>query len=247
MRQRALFLRIRKLFLALSGIVCLAACEVGSTTDRQVQSPPQPPHTYTTNFPLNEDPISENKVWINGGDTGLDWTNIQTRNGLAFGTQTGSWAYNDSIAVLDGSWGPNQSVTATVHTVNQQGENVIEEVEILLRFMISPHSARGYEINFRTVSSQASYSEVVRWNGPLGDFTYLSKNKGLEFGITNGTTVKASIIGNVIRVFINGVQRIQVTDNSVVDGNPGIGFFLANAHGVNGDFGFTSYAASDSQ
>jgi hypothetical protein len=164
---------------------------------------------------------------------------------LAFGTQTASGKFNDSIAVLGGPWRADQTVTATVHTVNQQAGKVFEEVEILLRFQITAHSARGYEINFRALNSGDSYSEVVRWNGPLGNFTYLVKNGGPKFGITDGSVVKASIIGNVIAVYINDVQVSQVVDNAYTDGSPGMGFFLMGARDTNSDYGFTSYTATD--
>ena len=69
-------------------------------------------------------------MWANGGVTGLDWMNVRTVPGLAFGTQAGNTLppYNDSIAVLAGPWGANQTVTATVHAVNQQGPPAFEEV-----------------------------------------------------------------------------------------------------------------------
>src|SRR5208337_935597 len=75
-------------------------------------------NSYTTNFPLTENPISEGGRWINGGTVGLDWTNVRTTPGLAFGTELStSTNDDDSAAVLSGTWGPNQTVTAAVHMV----------------------------------------------------------------------------------------------------------------------------------
>jgi hypothetical protein len=34
--------------------------------------------SYSTTFPLTENPISEGGSWTNGGATGLDWANVQT-------------------------------------------------------------------------------------------------------------------------------------------------------------------------
>ena len=45
--------------------------------------------TYTTNFPLTENPISEAGNWINGGTVGLDWTNVSTTPGLASAASRG--------------------------------------------------------------------------------------------------------------------------------------------------------------
>ena len=37
-------------------------------------------------------------------DDGVDWHNIRTTTGLAFGTQDGTTNYNDSVAILNGTW-----------------------------------------------------------------------------------------------------------------------------------------------
>jgi hypothetical protein len=41
------------------------------------------------------------------------------------------------------------------------------------------------------------------------------------------------------------MHKLQTTDRSYRMGNPGIGAFLQNTTGVNGDYGFTSFTASD--
>src|SRR5262249_21110591 len=99
---------------------------------------------YATSFPLNENPISESGLWLNGKTDGLDWANIRTTPGLAFGTETGSGGYDDSTAVLKGTWGPNQSAKATVHIGARAGGGTFKEVEIRLRSTISAHSCTGY-------------------------------------------------------------------------------------------------------
>src|SRR6266446_8723499 len=126
----------------------------------------QTSHTYTTNFPLTENPISEGGNWINGGALGLDWANVRTTSGLAFGTESGFGGYDDSTAVLTGTWNADQMAQAVVHSVNQNG-NVFEEVELRLRTTITDHSITGYEFNFRALSSGDTYVQIVRWNGPF--------------------------------------------------------------------------------
>ena len=54
-------------------------------------------NTYTTNFPLTENPISENSNWINGAAIGLDWNNVQTNVGFAFGSQLGTDGGNAEV------------------------------------------------------------------------------------------------------------------------------------------------------
>ena len=208
-------------------------------------------HTYTTKFPLTENPIFEDGKWTNGRTDGLDWANVRTIPGLAFGTEIGGsrpepQKYDDSTALLAGNWGPNQAVQATVYSVNQnQNDTVWEEVELRLRSSLSPHRATGYEVMFRCSKIPKAYCNIARWDGPLGKFTYLKNAGGSRYGVANGDVVKATMIGNVITVYINGLQMLQTTDNTFKSGNPGMGFFIDRATGVNGDFGFSSFMATD--
>lgn len=197
--------------------------------------------TYTTHFPLTENPISENANWTNGKANGFDWADIRTIPGLAFGTEVGTIKYDDSTALLTGRWGPNQTVRSTVYSVNPQTNTKIwEEVEIRLRSSISTHTNTGYEVLFELPPH--NFCQVVRWNGPLGDWTSLGY---LGSGVHNGDVVKAMIVGNVITVYVNGVSQGQVTDSTYASGNPGMGFYLEGTTGVNRDYGFTSYSTTD--
>jgi hypothetical protein len=52
----------------------------------------------------------------------------------------------------------------------------------------------------------------------------------------------------LITVWVNGVEKAQVKDDTFKTGNPGIGEFLAcgkggSGFGSNPDFGFTSFTA----
>ncbi len=206
---------------------------------------------YRTDFPRAENPLSEDGQWYNGQADGLDWADVRTTPGFAFGTEIGGsrpdpQKYDDSTALLKGTWGPNQTVQATVHSVNQnQDGKVWEEVELRLRSSISPHRCMGYEIMFRCAKTPQAYCNIARWEGPLGKFTFVKQMGGSKYGVKNGDMVKATIIGNVITVYINGVQMFQVTDDKFTSGNPGMGFFIDGATGVNGDFGFSSFMATD--
>jgi len=205
--------------------------------------------TYTTDFRTAQNPISEGGEWANGQTDGLDWTNVQTASGFAFGTELGGHRrppgmYDDSTALLTGTWGPDQTAQATVRIVNPN-EKIYEEVELRLRSTLSPHRATGYEILFRAAKSANAYCEIVRWNGPLGDFTYLGRTKGPPCGVATGDVAKATIRGSVITAYINGTQVVQATDTTYPNGNPGIGFYLEGATGVNADYGFTTFTATD--
>jgi hypothetical protein len=201
---------------------------------------PQAPRTYATTFPLTENPISEGARWMNGKASGLDWADIRTKPGFAFGTESGSSGYDDATALLAGEWGPDQTVEAKVHSVNPQAnDKVWEEVEVRLRSSLSAHRCTGYEILFELPPH--NFCQVVRWNGKLGDWTSLGY---LGKGVHDGDTVKATITGPVIEVFVNGVSQGKVKDTTYTTGSPGMGFYLAGASGVNGDYGFTRLTAT---
>ena len=220
-----------------------AANNSASTTSINASTGTTSQRPYVTNFSATENPISEGGNWINGLAVGVDWGDVAIASGLAFGTNSGSYA--DPTAILAGSWGPDQMAQATVYSVNQT-DGVFEEVELRLRSAISAHSNTGYEINFRCSKTNNAYSQIVRWNGPLGNFTYLWAQDGSQYGVKTGDVVKATIIGNVITVYINGTKIASVTDNTYKTGNPGMGFYLNQGNGRSKDYGFTSFTASDS-
>jgi hypothetical protein len=247
----------RKLVVELAAISLGAILWLWPLADGSVNRLPAAPaparlhRPYSTNFPRAENPLSEGGKWLNGQTDGLDWTNARTIPGLVFGTEIGGHRpdpeeYDDSTALLKGTWGPNQTAQATVHAVNpNQDDTVWEEVELRLRSSLSPHNCTGYEIMFRCSKIPQAYCNIARWEGPLGKFTYLKKSEGSKYGVKNGDVVKASMIGNVLTVYINGQQMVQVTDNKFTSGNPGIGFFLSGATSVMGDYGFSSFQATD--
>jgi hypothetical protein len=197
-----------------------------------------PTRSYSTRFRLDEDPISEGGRWLNGGSDGLDWFNVVTRNGIAHGTASRG-EYTDPTALLAGTWGKDQKVKARVFSRNPT-EKYYQEVEIRLRSSLSPRRCTGYEVFWRCLKTPNAYVEIVRWNGKVGDWTSLKKLSGARYGVKDGDLVEATIVGNVIKGFINGVEVISVTDDSFKDGSPGMGFNYGVGE-TNGDFGFTLY------
>ena len=206
--------------------------------------------SYATKFPLTENPISEGGRWINGQTAGLDWTNVQTTPRLAFGTMPGDagypYQYADSTAVLKGKWGANQTVRAIVSVPDPSGASgVFEEVELRVRTTIEAHRITGYEINC-SVNTSDPYLQVVKWNGPLADFTLLD---GRETGCANGDVLKATVTGansSIVTVYKNGSQILTVVDSDdpFTSGSPGIGFFLQGDTGLNAGYGFREFRAS---
>ena len=198
--------------------------------------------SYRTSFGLDEDPISEGGIWLNGGKDGLDWPNVVTRNGLAHGAastvvytpaldatsprdQYGhpSALYDDPTAILAGEWGRNQYAKARVFSRNQT-EECFQEVEIRLRSTITPHACTGYEVFWSCRKTEKAYASIARWNGKQQDWTELGLLRGPQFGVEDGDLVEATIVDNVIRSYINGVEVMSVTDDTFDSGSPGIGF-----------------------
>src|ERR1700747_86690 len=110
--------------------------------------------TYSTTFPATENPISEGGHWTSGSAAGTCgghpcYYDIRTtggKPGYAFGTMPSPPpGADDSTAILTGTWGLNQTVTATVHIPNYTAG----ELEIRLRSSLYPGGlSYGYEVNF---------------------------------------------------------------------------------------------------
>ena len=209
---------------------------------------------YTTNVPATENPVWESGNWLNGQADGLDWTNVRTTPGLAFGTEVaaadfGSSLLDDSTALLTGAWGPDQTVTATVYVnpTNQQAGLIYNEVEIRLRSSISGHFCDGYEVMFSMRNDNSCYVTIAKWNGALGSYGAWDGVTGSQYILHTGDVVKASAIGQTITAYINGVQVYQITDNVFTSGKPGIGFYKQGTSPAtaNSDYGFKNIVVSD--
>jgi hypothetical protein len=214
--------------------------------------------SYSTDFELDESPISEDGMWLNGLADGIDWADVVTKNGVAYGGPTrmdvaeqraeqGNLEddgevvgdYDDPTAVLAGEWGRNQHGKGRVYSKNPT-EEYFQEVQIRLRHTMRPNWCSGYEIFFRCLKTETGYAEIVRWNGKVGDWTSLQRHQGAEFGVEDGDLIEATIEGNVIRGFINGVEVISVVDDAIESGAPGIGFNFGVGDTA-ADHGFTHF------
>jgi hypothetical protein len=198
--------------------------------------------TYETNFPMAEESLSEKQNWIGGRTVGLEWSDMQTVPGRAYGVTLGPGDFRDPTALVSGVWGPDQTAEATVYSVDQS-DTIYEEVELRLRSNLSAHSCTGYEIDFRVTSSSGAYLAIVRWNGPYADFTYLVTYRGARYGVSNGDVIKASIVGNTISVYKNGVQIGSARDDTFKTGAPGIG--TDGPIGKYSNWGLSSFKAHD--
>lgn len=229
--------------------------------------------TYSSeSFPLTENPVFQNGIWVLGGADGLDRNNMQTTGGRICGTQSGnSGLYDDSLAILGrmGGWSPDTFVKTRVHSVNQQTGSCFCELEHLHRFTITANQCKGYEVNFRANHDGSQYIGIVIWLGPLGivgnqssidaAFAQIGSNDtgpGIFDGDDLLTTCQTRSAGVVITAFIdhhdgNGfVQASQRTDTAFtyLNGNPGVGHWL-HLNGATGvsvtDYSFDSVRAGN--
>lgn len=220
----------------------------------------EPVRSYVTRFVSDEEPLSEDGAWDNGRTDGIDWADVLTNDGVAFGAPTRMAAperrveqgnldspgqdllpegdYDDPTALLRGQWGSVQHLKATVFSKNPT-ERYFQEVELRLRSTMAPHRCTGYEVFWRCLKTDAGYTEIARWNGNVGDFTSLVKLSGPEYGVEQGDTIEAIVAGNIIKGFVNGVEVISATDDTFDRGSPGIGFNFGVGD-TNVDHGLTS-------
>jgi hypothetical protein len=104
--------------------------------------------------------------------------------------------------------------------------------------------------DYRVTSDGSQYIGIVRWNGALNDFSYLTRESCTTGGpgLHNGVAVMATAIGSTLTSYINGTKYCQATDSNYTGGSPGMGF--RNWRGTLGDdrnYGFTNFMASDGQ
>lgn len=197
----------------------------------------QPPeYLYSSNFTATEKPISQNGKWISGG-AGIAWSDVQTAPGLIFGVSLPT-KYADPTAILSGDWNTNQTARGVVH-IGTTPTKCCHEVELRLRTTITPHLITGYEVICSIVPDHP-YIQVVRWNGKLDDFEYLSKE--VWYTCKNGDVLTAKVIGDTFTVALNGKQVLTTTDDRFKSGSPGVGFY----DDVDNDwanFGFSEFNA----
>ena len=242
MRSHTTSLRMHVACWPVAVLVVLSICGCGDrggvdSTPPTVTAGALSTRTYKTNFDLTENPISEGGVWRRASNV---WTNVRTDNGMAFGTNGIANTYDDSYALLSG-FGSDQQAEAVAFRSPTLKSGITHEIELLLRFSDDANNVRGYECLF----SYDGGVQIVRWNGALGNFTVLptSGAGNLRRGLVSGDVIKATIVGNVISAYINGVLRAQAIDSTFASGQPGIGFFTRPS-GNSENFGMTSYTAS---
>jgi hypothetical protein len=181
----------------------------------------------------------------------VKWQDVRCTPGHAFGVGSSpAPPYNDPTAVLSGTWGPTQTVEATV--IVPASPSGSQEVELRLLTQVTPNRIVGYEVLFSVTSN--NYVDIERWGGGtnLSDFTSLVPGGFVKSPrpLVTGNRIKATVTSaGLISAYIDygsGYQLIvQGTDTTYTSGAPGMGFFQSNSTGSMSDFGLSSFSASD--
>ena len=217
--------------------------------------------TYSTNFPLTENPISEGGNWVAGQSAGNNlWGDIQTNGTIAFGVSLPT-AYGDPTGILTGPWGPDQTAQAVVRVSQVPFGTRCHEVELRLRTTINPvdHTITGYEIFCSVMPPPFAYCSIGTWGGPNGIFwarkhTLQRLRQGWRRpqGRRDGHEPRydhrlhqrqPSHVGPGQRAVL-GQKRADHL-GPWTTGSPGIGFFDDNGDRRWRDFGFSSFSAHD--
>jgi hypothetical protein len=229
--------------------------------------PPPPSISYSTNFDLTENPISEGQRWISGTTTPNE-SAMRTSSGWAFGTQTGHeqqdlGLYNDSHAFLaDTRYQANQTASGKIR---YSGANIAQggsiEAEMLLRMSIGPLQTGlqygdtreyGYEINMG-MGTFGTYIQIGRWKRTNLFDSMKSGSALTSLGIHDGDVfaAQATQSGGVltIKVTLNGQVIATATDDPSwlpAIGTPGIGQYRHDIGGtlVPTDYCLTSFTGS---
>jgi hypothetical protein len=170
---------------------------------------------------------------------------VRTTGGNAVPAANVGTHYDDCYAHITGfENSPNQQVDVTIY----KGSASAGETEILLRVTDTPTTVSCYECLFNVGGGIA----IVRWNGPVDDFTYLNTSPVFDpvnsATIVDGDKLRATIVGSTINFYFishstgTPVLMISATDSQLTTGNPGIGFFQRSPGSL--DYGFADFSAT---
>jgi hypothetical protein len=193
-----------------------------------------------------------------GGSTagGNLWGNVQTTAGFVFGVSEPT-QFGDPTGLLTGTWGPTQTVQATVKIITTPTGSCCHEAEVRLRNTISANRITGYEV-YCSVMPSDPYCHIASWGGPNGAWVNM-ENSSPSIYLKNGDVLKGTVTGTnpaTITMFINGSQVLSVQDSGTftfsdgrrygpwTSGSPGLGFYDQTDNNWN-RFGFSSFTASD--
>ena len=195
-------------------------------------------HSYSTTFPIDEDPISENGAW---SAIASPWLRVRSVGGIAKAAAyvTG---YNDNYAIL-ADFGPDVEITATVYVA---GGPPFGEILLLARMAHTATTLRGYEFLYDGDGN----IQLVRWNGGFGDFTPIGGEGSSPGPLADNDQIRMRVVGDTITAFhrrppADWVQIGQIADATFADGQPGLGFFVRDEGQTIDAIGIHEYSATE--
>lgn len=196
------------------------------------------PHAYATDFPLDEDPISEGGAW---SAIASPWLRVRTIGGVAKADDY-VYGYDDNYAILSG-FGPDVEITATVYIA---GSAPYGEILLLARMAETETTLRGYEFLYDGDGSV----QLMRWNGPNSDFSPIGGEGTSPGPLQDEDQIRMRIVGDTITIFHrrspdDWVQIGETTDPTFADGQPGFGFFVRNEGQSIDDVGLRDYSVTE--
>jgi hypothetical protein len=190
---------------------------------------------FSTSFTTSENPISEGGAWAH--NTANPWQKVQTTGANAIAAAY-TELFDDAYAFLANWSGDNYEVIATVYWPGGGAG----ELELLLRLSDSATQVKAYECLYNVGGSW----QIVRWNGPLGDYTVIHQGGTVPGGGSDGNQIRATIVGSTITMYwraspTNSWTTLgSVIDSVLSSGKPGIAIYVHAADGNRQSVGFQS-------
>ena len=215
---------------------------------------------YSNSNPAPENPISDGGKWVNAhiatgsncysdvkvdvnhhiiGNqvSGVDGSNKRVSDGQP----AQPCDYNDSLAMLSGSWAPDQCAQSTVY-IAPTITSTYAEVELFLRAAVSGNTFRGYELQFSVLSSKPYWHVAPRLGKDFLGFGNSIASTKLGRALRDGDVVKGCVIGTTFTISVNGTVIGTGSDSTYASGAPGAGFYhdvVGNTH--DGQWGFKNF------
>ena len=194
--------------------------------------------SFTTTFDTAEAKLREGGAWTRANNA---WTDMKVVGGVAYPNNGVTNSYDDSYAYLTQSFGNNYEIEGIVWRDPSLPSGAANEISLLLRTSDDTSNVRTYEMLWQAYGGQ----QIMRWNGPFGSFTSLAVTELSYFNrpLQTGDVLKATAIGNVLTMYVNGVATYRASDSSFGTGQPGIGGFLRPGYNSTG-IGWTQIKAT---
>lgn len=192
--------------------------------------------SFTTTFPVTENPISESGAWVHNATS---WQRIQTTGGNAIAAAY-TENYDDAYAYLANWAGNDYEIIATIYFPSGNPG----ETELLVRLTDTASTVTCYECLYNAVGSW----QIVRWNGAMTDFTVVAGGS-CPTG-SNGNQIRATVVGTALNFYWranSGASWTSIGSYGSVNlatGKPGVGLYVHASSGNRTTVGFQDFTVN---